>query len=162
MRLLCHRYHTIMMRVLGLLISSSLSRGRISWDGSSWRRLQMCGQLLWTTARKACSRTILAVQPIAASCSLRNNFYVDAMFAKQWLLVPENSPHRSCSQSRLQSLPWALVIWSTPKSLDAEMGKIEFTESEHTQEYESILTREHVSAHLESMFPVHYNDSLWF
>lgn len=68
------------MSVLGLLISSSLSRGKISWDGSSWRRLQMCGQLLWTTERKAWSRTMLAAQPIAASWSPQNNFYVDAMF----------------------------------------------------------------------------------
>lgn len=147
-----------MMRVLGLLIPSSLSRGKISWDGSSWRRLQMCGQLLWTTERNAWSRTMLAVQPIAASWGLQNNFCVDAMFEKQWLLVPENSLHCSCSQLTLQSLPWALIIWSPPNSLDAEMGKIWSTEAEHTQGYQSILPRRYFSIHFKSMFPVHYND----
>lgn len=37
---------------------------------------------------------MLGVQPIAASWSLQNNFYVDVMFEKQWLLVPENEPTR--------------------------------------------------------------------
>lgn len=46
-------YCTMMMRVLGLLISSSQSRGRISCDNSSCRRLQICGQFLCTTERKA-------------------------------------------------------------------------------------------------------------
>lgn len=150
------------MSVLGLLIPSSLSRGTISWDGSSWRRLQMCGQLLWTTERKACSRTMLAVQPIAASWSLQNNFYVDAMFEKQWLLVPEHSLHCSCSQLTLQSLPWALIIWSRPNSLDAEMGKIWSTETELTQEYQSISPREYFSIHFDSMFSVPYNDAFRF
>lgn len=140
------------MRVLGLLISSSLSRGKISWDGSSWRRLQMCGQLLWTTERKAWSRTMLAVQPIAASWSLRNNFYVDAMFEKQWLLVPETAYTAACSRLTLQSLPWALIIWSGPNSLDAEIGKIGSTETEHTQEYHSVSSWEYFSIHFESMW----------
>lgn len=120
-----------MMRVLGLLISSSLSSGRISCDNSSRRRrLQICGQFLCTTERKAWSRTMLAAQPISASWSLQNNFYVYAMFEKQWLLVPENSLQCSCSQLALQSLPWALIIWSQPNSLDADRGKIWSTETE--------------------------------
>lgn len=119
------------MRVLGLLISSSLSSGRISCDNSSRRRrLQICGQFLCTTERKAWSRTMLAAQPISASWSLQNNFYVYAMFEKQWLLVPENSLQCSCSQLALQSLPWALIIWSQPNSLDADRGKIWSTETE--------------------------------
>lgn len=119
------------MRVLGLLISSSLSSGRISCDNSSRRRrLQICGQFLCTTERKAWSRTMLAAQPISASWSLQNNFYVYAMFEKQWLLVPENSLQCSCSQLTLQSLPWALIIWSQPNSLDADRGKIWSTETE--------------------------------
>lgn len=111
----------MMMRVLGLLISSSLSSGRISCDNSSRRRrLQICGQFLCTTERKAWSRTMLAAQPISASWSLQYNFYVYAMFEKQWLLVPENSLQCSCNQLALQSLPWVLIIWSQPNSLDAE------------------------------------------
>lgn len=121
----------MMMRVLGLLISSSLSSGRISCDNSSRRRrLQICGQFLCTTERKAWSRTMLAAQPISASWSLQYNFYVYAMFEKQWLLVPENSLQCSCNQLALQSLPWVLIIWSQPNSLDAERGKIWSTETE--------------------------------
>lgn len=121
----------MMMRVLGLLISSSLSSGRISCDNSSRRRrLQICGQFLCTTERKAWSRTMLAAQPISASWSLQCNFYVYAMFEKQWLLVPENSLQCSCSQLALQSLPWVLIIWSQPNSLDADRGKIWSTETE--------------------------------
>lgn len=138
-------YSTMLMRVLGLLISSSLSRGTISCDGSSWRRRQMCGQFLCTTERKACNRTILAAQPIAASWSLQNNFYVYAMFekkTKQWLLVLANSLHCSCSQPALQSLPWFLIIWSQLSSLDAEIGKIWSTKMRHTQKYECVLLGE--------------------
>lgn len=122
-----------MMRVLGLLISSSLSSGRISCDNSSRRRrLQICGQFLCTTARKAWSRTMLAAQPISASWSLQNNFYVYAMFEKQWLLVPANSLQCSCSQLARQSLPSALIIWSQPNSLDADRGKIWSTQTHAT------------------------------
>lgn len=157
----CREYSTI-MRVLGLLISSSLSRGTISWDGSSWRLLQMCGQLLCTTERKAWSRTMLAVQPIAASWSLQNNFYVDAMFEKQWLLVPGASLHGSCSQLALQSLPWAVIIWSRPDSLDAEMGKIWSTETEHTHQHQRVSSRKGFSVHFKSVFSVLYSDCLGF
>lgn len=119
------------MRVLGLLISSSLSSGRISCDNSSRRRrLQICGQFLCTTERKAWSRTMLAAQPISASWSLENNFYVYAVLEKQWLLVPENSLQCSCSQLALQSLPSARIIWSQPNRLDAGRGKIWSAETE--------------------------------
>lgn len=119
------------MRVLGLLMSSSLSSGRISCDNSSRRRrLQICGQFLCTTERKAWSRTMLAAQPISASWSLQNNFYVYAALEKQWLLVPENSLQCSCSQLALQSLPSAGIIWSQPNRLDAGRGKIWSAETE--------------------------------
>lgn len=116
-------YSTIMMRVLGLLISSTSSCSTISCDRSSCRLVQIWGQLLCTTERKAWSRTMLAAQPISASWSPQNNFYVDAMFVQQWLLVPESSLHCSCSQTALQSVPAALIIWSQLKSLDAARGK---------------------------------------
>lgn len=143
------------MSVLGLLISSSLSRGRISWDGSSWRRLQMCGQLLWTTERKAWSKTMLAVQPIAASWSLRNNFYVDAMFEKQWLLVPETAYTAAAGGSLSNHF---LQLWSSDQGQIAWMQRLERLDPrKHTQEYHSLSPWKYFSIHFESLFSVHYN-----
>lgn len=150
------------MRVLGLLISSSLSRGKISWDGSSWRRLQMCGQLLWTTERKAWSRTMLAEQPIAASWSHK--------ITSMLMLCLRNSGSLSLKTAYIAAAASSLSnhfleLWSSDHRQIAWMQRWERFDPLKLNTLRNIRAfcpESYFSIHFKNMFPVHYNDSLRF